>query len=575
MKPQKPSKRLAHSQKKIEDAIGAVKKGMPVSRAAREYGIPRSTLHYKLSDKGRLNTLGRGGIYSVLGDEIEKKLVDWIIQCANFGFPISRETLYSGVETLLKETEVQVKYFKNNRPSDKWIYAFLRRHPEVRQKKAEYVNKARGSVTEAKIRTWFTQIENQLGEDFHILQESQRVFNMDESGFNLSLQGEVVIAPLNHHAYIESEHSDKETQTTLFAVNAAGNFAPPLTIFKYERLPQQAATCAPTADWGIGKTESGWMTSECFFEYIANVFLPWVKKQNIQLPIIVFLDGHKSHLSLPLSKFCADAGIILVAIYPNSTHILQPLDVAVFKAVKANWRRVKTKWRIKFGHELNKFNVPAALHMIISDQSMRKNIISGFRACGIFPFNPDAVDYTKIIKRKEVEVLENNHTVEIDQEVNEATVFLKMLEDRIDSFTLHQFKVTKMENTHWKGQIESKNLFELWCKSAALAERQMRMTSPLLSPDSNSVAEDPMRMVSPFLSPGSDSVAEDTMRMGRPLLSPNSHSVAEDTMRIASPLRSQSSDFLTEDSTLITGPLMLLDSNSTVITIEDGNEENG
>ncbi|XP_055713105.1 uncharacterized protein LOC129807685 [Phlebotomus papatasi] len=498
MTPKKCLKRLAYPQKQIGDAINAVKKGMSVLRAAREYGIPRSTLQYKVSGKGKLNTLGRGGFHSALGNDIEQKLVEWIVQCANFGFPISKETLYSGVETLLKEADIQVKYFKDNRPSPKWIYAFLKRHPEVRQKKAEYVNKARGSVTEAKIRAWFTQIQTELGENVHILQESQRVFNMDESGFNLSLQGGVVIAPLNHHAYIESEHSDKETQTTLFAVNAAGDFAPPLTVFKYERMPQQAATCAPTPDWGLGKTESGWMTSECFYEYIANVFLPWVKKQCIQLPVIVFLDGHKSHLSLPLSKFCAEAGIILVSIYPNSTHILQPLDVAVFKPMKANWRRIKTAWRVKHGHEMNKFNVPAALHMIISDQRMRGNIISGFRACGIFPFNADEVDYSKVIKRKE-EVLQND-CKETDPEESADAVFLRMLENRIDVSTLHQFKMTRMKNTHWKGDVESKNLFEFWNNAVSLAEGATPMTvNPLLLPDNGCFTEDPVLITSASL----------------------------------------------------------------------------
>lgn len=76
------------------------------------------------------------------------------------------------------------------------------------------------------------------------------------------------------------------------------------------------------------------MTSEICFEYIANIFIPHLNETNISRPVIVFLDGYHSHLSLQLSKFCRENGLILVALCPNSTHILQPLDIAVFGPLK-------------------------------------------------------------------------------------------------------------------------------------------------------------------------------------------------------------------------------------------------
>jgi len=81
-----------------------------------------------------------------------------------------------------------------------------------------------------------------------------------------------------------------------------GTWAPPLTLYtlyKYERIPAIIARSAPPG-WGIGKSENGWMTAETFFEYISNIFQPFI----IERPVVVFLDGHKSHLSLHLSKFC-------------------------------------------------------------------------------------------------------------------------------------------------------------------------------------------------------------------------------------------------------------------------------
>jgi hypothetical protein len=50
--------------------------------------------------------------------------------------------------------------------------------------------------------------------------------------------------------------------------------------------------------------------------------------------VLYLVDGHRSHLTFNVSKFCAENGIILFALYPNATHILQPADVALFKPRK-------------------------------------------------------------------------------------------------------------------------------------------------------------------------------------------------------------------------------------------------
>lgn len=81
---------------------------------------------------------------------------------------------------------------------------------------------------------------------------------------------------------------------------------------------------------GIGITENGWMKSDIFYEHIGNIFYLHLK-QNIKFPVILFVDGHKSHLTYEVSQLCTQKKIILVPLYPNATRILQPADVAAFK----------------------------------------------------------------------------------------------------------------------------------------------------------------------------------------------------------------------------------------------------
>jgi len=266
---------------------------------------------------------------------------------------------------------------------------------------------------------------------------------MDETCFNLAPKGELIIGERGRNVYDKHTNSDKENVTTLFGTNALGKWAPPLTIFKYERIPATLVKSAPSG-WGIGKSETGWMTSETFFKYMANIFLPFVNKSNIVRPVIVFLDGHKSHLSLHLSKFCRENGLILVALYPNSTHILQPLDVAVFGPLKSRWKKIVKQWRVDNEKEVSKFDVPTALSQIIYDKEMASNIKSGFRATGIYPYNADNVDYTKIIVRT---VPEHDTLINADN-MKCHLQFVESKIKKIDVNLLDEFKRTK------RGQYE-------------------------------------------------------------------------------------------------------------------------
>lgn len=75
-------------------------------------------------------------------------------------------------------------------------------------------------------------------------------------------------------------NDEKECLTVVITANAAGDVAPPMIVFRYERIPKELALSVPES-WGIGKSESGWMVTETFYEFIANIFHPWlVMKKN-------------------------------------------------------------------------------------------------------------------------------------------------------------------------------------------------------------------------------------------------------------------------------------------------------
>lgn len=120
-----------------------------------------------------------------------------------------------------------------------------------------------------------------------VINDPTRIFNADESAFYLQPKaGRVIVRKGEKNVYIASR-DEKENLTVLITANAAGVLAPPMIVYPYERLPAVIAISVPK-DWCIGRSDTGWMCAKTFFEYITNVFNPWLEQNNIQKPVFFF-----------------------------------------------------------------------------------------------------------------------------------------------------------------------------------------------------------------------------------------------------------------------------------------------
>ncbi|KAJ8895068.1 hypothetical protein PR048_000393 [Dryococelus australis] len=136
--------------------------------------------------------------------------------------------------------------------------------------------------------------------------------------------------------------------TVLITANADGQLAPALVVYAYEHIPSSKTEKVPE-HFGIGKSKLVWMCAPTFYQYITNIFNPLVTEMKLQRPVIYFFDGHASHMTLNLSEFCLENGIHLLALYPNPTYLMQPMDVSVFRPLKAYWKKEVYTWRLQNG----------------------------------------------------------------------------------------------------------------------------------------------------------------------------------------------------------------------------------
>ena len=97
------------------------------------------------------------------------------------------------------------------------------------------------------------------------------------------------------YAYAQA-HGTSDHITMLCGASAAGIALSPMIIYP-KSFPGGAYTFKGPDDAVYAKSESGWVDSELFLSWMHKVFLEFAVPQR---PVMLFVDGHKSHLSLEL-----------------------------------------------------------------------------------------------------------------------------------------------------------------------------------------------------------------------------------------------------------------------------------
>ena len=69
------------------------------------------------------------------------------------------------------------------------------------------------------------------------------------------------------------------------------------------------------------------MTEEAFYTWFKNIFL---KNCPAERPLLVTVDGHETHTSIPVIDLAISGNITLLTLPPHTTHVLQPLDNITF-----------------------------------------------------------------------------------------------------------------------------------------------------------------------------------------------------------------------------------------------------
>jgi hypothetical protein len=217
------------------------------------------------------------------------------------------------------------------------------------------------------------------------------IANMDETGFKPdTAKGSKVVVGKEDHACFMPTSSSCGHVTAMYCGDASGKMMPTTLIM--EGVEGRSSYLAGAGDFKLSMGPEGFVDVPIFLAWLEE-FSKWREGKTS----ILVLDWHSSRSALHAGLAAFRLGIIIVMLPPNCTHVLQPADRAVFRALKQHFSSVlQTLWA---GRSITKDNVASLIYAAhlrlqsgtVDGEPLYKVWISGFRKCGIWPLDRHAL----------------------------------------------------------------------------------------------------------------------------------------------------------------------------------------
>lgn len=362
----------------VQQALQAIDKGKSVRQASVAWGVPRSTL------RGRIHGAQTRQTASIprqrLSPTQEARLADWVLSQADLGLPPTHSEL-----RLFAQRVLEVKG-DNLALGKRWVEAFLKRNPSIKTQRSRRMDFSRvnGAKTEV-IKSWF-RLLNQP--QVRAIKPSNR-WNMDEAGI---LEGEgdngLVLGHSSSRSIQKQQPGSRVWTSFIECISATGSHLPPLVIFKGMTIQDQwfPLDLSPFKGWKFSATPKGWTDNEMALEWLQKLFVPLTAPEDPLEPRLLIMDGHRSHATTEFMWNCFKNNIYVIYLPPHTSHVLQPLDLAVFSSLKSAYRK-RLSYLAQWSNQtaVGKRAFLETYRRARLDGLSSQNIKSGWKASGCWP----------------------------------------------------------------------------------------------------------------------------------------------------------------------------------------------
>ena len=312
------------------------------------------------------------------------------------GFGLTREMVGNVVMDYLKDKGRQ-NPFLNGKPGNDWWLGFMRRWPKLVERKPQHLPANRAmALTEVAINAWISKVKSVIEEaglkDLTTEELAKRMWNCDETAFATDVASKKILAKRGEKNVHETGGgSGREYITVLGCGSASGQRLPPYVLYKGKNLWTSWTKGGPCGTY-FNVSDSGWMERPHFLEWFRKLFLPAVSIALETGPVILFMDGHASHINLQLIRLARERGVVLLCLPSHTTHALQPLDVGVYGPLKSRWGKILKEYKMETcAAVVDKTEFPSLLEKLWEESFEAKHLKAGFRKAGLCPLSTENI----------------------------------------------------------------------------------------------------------------------------------------------------------------------------------------
>jgi hypothetical protein len=331
-------------------------------------------------------TVGYKRNRQVFSDAQEAKLVDYLDRASAIYFglvPVSVRKL--AYECALKfSISMPTTWRAKQMAGADWFSGFIKRNPSIAVRTPESTSIARAtSFNRHNVEAFFTKLGEVMGR-YHF--QGNDIWNMDETGVTTVQKPSKVVARKGVKQVGAVTSAERGTLVTVVvALSALGNSIPPMFIFPRKKFHDHFIRDGPPG-CVESDNQSGWMSKVEFGTFMHHFVIH--SRSSKEKPVLLLLDNHSSHLSVEAIELARDNGVVMLSFPPHCSHRLQPLDRSVYGPFKRFISNAQDSWmRTNPGKPMTIYNIPSLVSEALPKAVTPTNITSGFKACGIYPFN--------------------------------------------------------------------------------------------------------------------------------------------------------------------------------------------
>lgn len=383
--------RGAWKEENMGRALQAVEeKRMGWLKASRHFQVPQATLRRRAMNRNKIAVGTRkhlGRYETTLNQELEKALVEHMLALEARFFGLTTRD----VRILAYELAVTMKLkhqFNNTKKmaGKDWLRSFRLRNPNISLRQPEATSIARAeSFNKPQVKTFFENLRSVINNEKI---DKSMIFNMDESGLTTVQKTSKIFALKGKKQVGAITSGERGVHSTVVAcMSSGGTYIPPAIIFPRKKFNATLYDGAPVGTLRL-YNESGYMTGELFVKWMEH-FIKHVRP-NPENKAMLILDGHVSHKNLEALELAKKNSVVLFCLPSHCTHRLQPLDVCFFGPLSKYYNAAATQWlKENPSRVITLYQVAALFSSAYNKTATPAIALSGFKATGISPFNPD------------------------------------------------------------------------------------------------------------------------------------------------------------------------------------------